>query len=118
MPCDHAMRTFLIIVVTAAVTWITFSVIHGVSTGKERLWLVSAIKAPGKMALGEIQEDMNAGRYAVAKAKIDVLVDTWQRFNSGPDSFKGSAIGDIMVAFSRLDTNSSSTLTNKAMQPQ
>lgn len=104
------MKTFLIIVVTAAITWITVSVIHGVRTGAERLWLISAIKVPGRMALGEIQADMNARRYDVAKAKIDFLMSRWQRFDSGPDSFKGSGIGDIMVAFSKLDTNSSPTL--------
>ena len=112
------MKTFLVIVATAVITWITFSVIHGVRTGVERLWLISAIKAPGRMALGEIQTDMNAERYALAKAKIDALMSTWQRFNSGPDSFRGSGIGDIMVTFSKLDTNSSSTLTNKTRQPQ
>ncbi|MEQ2010101.1 MAG: hypothetical protein ABMA26_25235 [Limisphaerales bacterium] len=104
------MKTFLIIVVTAAITWITVSVIHGLRTGVERLWLISAIKAPGRMALTEIQTDMNAGRYDVAKAKIDVLMTTWQRFDSGPDAFSGSGIGDIMVAFGKLDTNSSSSL--------
>ena len=100
------MKTLLIIVVTIAGTWIVACVFHGVQTGVERFWLVSAVKAPGRMALTEIQEDMNAGRYQLAKAKIDVLKDTWQRFDSGPDSFRGLGIGDIMVAFSKLDTNS------------
>jgi hypothetical protein len=104
------MKTFLIIVVTAAITWITISVIHGARTGAERLWLISAIKAPGRMALTEIQTDMNAGRYDVAKAKVDVLMTTWQRFDSGPDTFSGSGIGDIMIAFSKLGTHGSSTL--------
>ena len=117
-PLHNAMKTFLIIIVTAAITWITVSVIHGVRTGVERLWLISAIKVPGRMALSEIQTDMNAERYAVAKAKIDALMDTWQRFDSGPDSFRGSGIGDIMVAFSKLDTNSSSIVTNTTRQPQ
>jgi hypothetical protein len=104
------MKTFFVIVVTAAVTaaitWFTASTVHGVKTGIERLWLMSAVKAPGRMALSEIQADMNAGRYELAKAKIDVLMDTWQRFDSEPPSFRGPAIGDIMVAFSKLDTNS------------
>jgi hypothetical protein len=100
------MKTFLMVAVTVAVTWIIASVVHGVHTGTERLWLISAVKAPGRMALGEIQADMNAGRYQLAKAKIDLLVDTWQRFDSGPDSNRGLGIGDIMVVFSKLDTNS------------
>ncbi len=99
------MKTFFVIVVTAVVTWIVASVVHGVQAGTERLWLVSSVKAPGRMALGEIQADMNAGRYELAKAKIDTLMDTWQRFDSGPDSFRGAGIGDIMVAFSKLGTN-------------
>jgi len=104
------MKTFIIIVVTAAITGIAVSVIHGVRTGVGRLWLISAIKVPGRMALSEIQTEMNAGRYDVAKAKLGVLMTTWQRFDSGPDAFSGSGIGDIMVAFGKLDTNSSSTL--------
>jgi hypothetical protein len=103
------MKTFLVIVVTvvvtAAITWFAASTVHGVRTGIERLWLMSAVKAPGRMALGEIQADMNAGRYQLAKTKIDVLVDTWQRFEAEPPAFRGAALGDIMVAFSKLDTN-------------
>jgi hypothetical protein len=99
------MKTFLIIVATAAITWFGFSVVHSLRTGVERLWMISAVKAPGGMALREIQSDMNAGRYETAKAKIDAFADTWQRFNSGPDSCSGLGIGDIMVRFSNLDTN-------------
>ena len=111
------MKTFLVIVVTAVVTWIVASVVHGVQTGTERLWLVSAVKAPGRMALGEIQANMNAGRYDLAKAKIDTLMDTWHRFDSGPDSFRGLGIGDIMVAFSRLDTNAVVAYPGQASHP-
>ena len=103
------MKTFVIIVVTATITCITVSGIHGVRTCVERLWLIGAIKAPGRMALSEIQTDMNAERYDVAKAKISVLMTTWQRFDSGPDAFSGSGIGDIMVAFGKIDTNNNST---------
>lgn len=96
------MKTFLTILLTALVKWFFTSLFHGARSGVERLWLISAIKAPGRMALGEIQEDMHAGRYNVAKEKIDVFVTTWQRFSSGPDSFRGEGIGDIMVAFSGI----------------
>ena len=112
------MKTFLVIVVTAVITWITVSIIHGVGTSVERLWLRSAIKAPGQMALTEIQADMQAGHYEAAKGKIDILTNTWQRFDSERDSFKGPGIGDVMVAFSKLDTNSSPTPTGKPTQPQ
>jgi hypothetical protein len=33
------------------------------------------------MALEEIQTDMAAERYQLAKAKINLLADTWRRFN-------------------------------------
>jgi hypothetical protein len=104
------MKTYIIIVVTAAVTWIAVSVVHGVRTHVERMWLISAIKAPGRMALTEIQTDMNEGSYDLAKAKMDVLMNTWQRFDSGPHAFSGLGIGDIIVAFRKLETNSNSPL--------
>lgn len=103
------MKTFLTVLLTATVTWFFTTLFHGARTGVERLWMVSAIKRPGGMALGEIQEDMHAGRYDVAKEKVDVLMTTWQRFSSGPDSFRGEGIGDIMVAFSQIPS-----LTNGA----
>ena len=104
------MKTFLIIVVTAGVTWTTMTFIHGTRTNVQMRWLISAIKAPGRMAISDIQKDMNAGSYDVAKAKIDVLMTTWQRFDAGSDSFTGAGIGDIMTSFSRLETGSSSAL--------
>jgi hypothetical protein len=79
------MKTFLVIVVTAIVTavttWFVAGTVHGVQTGIDRLWLISAVKAPGRMALEEIQTDMAAERYQLAKAKINLLADTWRRFN-------------------------------------
>ena len=99
------MRTFLVVLATAAITWFTISVVHGVQRSIEKVWLISAVKAPGRMALQEIQADMNAGRCSLAKAKIDALVNTWHRFESEPDSNRGLGIGDIMVAIGKLDTN-------------
>jgi hypothetical protein len=96
------MKIFLIIVITAVATWIVASLVNGVRTGTERLWMVSAIKAPGGMAISDIQGDMNAGRYDIAKEKIDAFMTTWQRFSSGPDSCRGAGIGDIMVTFSKI----------------
>ena len=96
------MKTFLAIVITAVVTWIVTAVVHGVRTGTDRLWMVSAVKAPGRMALADIQADMDARRYGVAKAKIDAFTMTWQRFEAGPDSCSGQGIGDIMVTFSKI----------------
>jgi hypothetical protein len=108
------MKTFFTIVATAAITWFAFSVVHSLRTGAERLWMISAVKAPGGMALGEVQSDMDAGRYENAKAKINALADTWQRFNSGPDSCSGLGVGDIMVTFSKLDTNYTTVARERA----
>ena len=99
------MKTFLIIAATAAITWFALSVVQSLRTGVQRLWLVSAVKAPGGMALREIQGDMKAGRYESAKAKINAFADTWQRFNSSPDSCSGLGIGGIMETFSKLNGN-------------
>ena len=99
------MKTFFVIAVTAVITWVTASVVDGVRTDTERVWMLSAVKAPGRMALSDIQADMNAGHYTLAKAKLDVLMATWQRFDVGPTSFKGTGIGDIMMTFSKLDAN-------------
>ena len=111
------MKTFLVTVVTAivtaATTWFVAGTVHGIQTRIDRVWLISAVKAPGRMAIEDIQADMAAERYQLAKAKIDLLADTWHRFDSGPDSFHGSGIGsgigDIMVTFSKLDTNSATS---------
>lgn len=101
------MKTFLTIVITAIVTWVAAGVFYGLRTGVERLWMVSAIKAPGGMALRDVQADMNAGRYDIANEKIDALTATWLRFSSGPDSCRGAGIGDIMVTFSKLPSHTS-----------
>jgi hypothetical protein len=99
------MKIFLTIIITAVLTWFAFSLIQSVRTGVERLWLISAVKVPGRMAIEDIQKDMNEGRYDIAKAKLQIFMDTWQRFDRGPDSNSGRGIGDIMVAFSKIDTN-------------
>ena len=91
------MKTFIIIVVTAAITWITVGVIHGLRTGVERLWLISAIKAPGRMALIENQlreyflfprqhkhykhSPMKAAKFALLSFYLDcVKVSGWTVF--------------------------------------
>ena len=106
-------KTFLVIILTALLTWITFSVIHAMHTAVERLWLVSRVKVPGKMAIADIQATMNAGQYKLASAKLQALRDTWEGFNGGPDSFSGRGIGDIMVVFSKLDADHA---TNNSQQ--
>ena len=98
-------KMILTIVVTALLTWTAFSVAYSVHAGVERLWLVSAVKVPGKTAIAEIQTDLNDGRYDLAKAKLQAFSVAWEQFNNGPDSFNGRGIGDIMVTFSKIDPN-------------
>jgi hypothetical protein len=112
------MKLFLAIFITAVVTWTTASVIHAVRTATERFWMISAIKAPGRMALEDIQSDMKAGRYDMAKRKTDAFVTTWQRFESGPDSFSGYGIGDVMVTFSKIPDGEEGGATNRSQPVQ
>lgn len=95
------MKTFLAVIIAVVVTWTINSVVHGVRTGTDRLWIVSAVKAPGRMALAGIQADMAAHRYSLARPKVDAFVTAWQRFEAGPDSCRGQGIGDIMVTLSK-----------------
>src|SRR5947207_2507999 len=103
------MKTFLTIVVTAVITWIAADLFCGVRKGVAKLWMISAMKAPGRMAIRDIQADMNAGRYDIAKRKIDAFEATWERFSSGPDSCSGTGIGDIMVTFSGIPSDAQAT---------
>jgi len=96
------MKTIIAVIITAVVTWFIADLVHGVRTGADRKWMISAMKAPGGMALHEIQEDMEAKRIDLAKAKLEAFRKTWQRFSSGPDSCSGAGIGDIMVIFSTV----------------
>jgi hypothetical protein len=106
------MKTLLIIAATAAITWITTNVIYGMRASVERLWMISEVKVPGQLAIKDIQSDLNAGRFETAKAKVDAFVATWQQFNSGPDSCSGPGIGNVMVAFSNIETNQPSSTTD------
>lgn len=96
------MKTFLVIVVTIAVTWIVASHVHDEERGREFGWFTSEVKAPLSVALQDIRLDMNAGQYQLAKAKMDVLIDTWGRVRW----FHGFAGDDILRAFDKVDTNS------------
>jgi hypothetical protein len=96
-------KTPLVIVVTAVFTCAVVSFVETLRGGVERLWLVSAVKVPGSMAIVDIQKDLKDGHYVLAKAKLQAFKETWDRFNNGPDSFRGRGIGDIMVTFEKLD---------------
>jgi hypothetical protein len=93
------MKTFLAGVVTTLVVTLALFALRSIHNGE---WLIGAVKTPGGFALHEIQADMNAKRYDIAKEKIDALMESWQRFSSGPDSCSGAGISDIVATFSKM----------------
>lgn len=102
-------RTFITILISVLLTSLCWYVVGALRRGVEGFWLMSAVKAPGEMALEEIEADLQAGRLEVAKTKIAALKRQWTLFNS-EDGFKGKAIGNIMLIFGQID---SAAETNK-----
>jgi len=101
-------RTFVTILITVMVTSFCWYFATGLRRSVERLWLMSAVKAPGRMALGEIEADLLGGRSDVAKAKIAALKKQWDVFES-EEGFSGQAIGNIMVTFAQIDDAAGAT---------
>lgn len=99
------IKNLAVVMTTAVITWLACSLFQGSHLAADRVWLRSAVKAPGRMALAELQRDMEAGAYELAKAKLKVLNQRWRDFESGPDRFRGPGIGDIMIEFSTLEKN-------------
>jgi len=64
---------------------------------------MSAVKAPGRMALVDIQTDLHAGRWDLATAKLEALRKQWAVFE-GEHGFRGHAIGNIMVTFGQIES--------------
>jgi hypothetical protein len=101
------MKTFLVVVITIAATWIVASHVHEVQSnrerGREHGWFIGRVKAPVRLALQDIRLDINDGKFQLAKAKLDIFIDTWQRVN-----WLGHGIGadEILRAFDNADTNS------------
>ncbi len=93
------MKAFLAGIVTAVVVALAFGFWHSVHTAD---WIICAVKVPGEAAIRDIQADIDAKRYDVAKEKVDAFLKTWQRFSAGPDSCSGVGISDVMVAFSKM----------------
>jgi len=71
---------------------------------------MSAVKAPGQMALDAIEADLQAGQLEIAKSKLAALRKQWSAFE-GEGGFRGQAIGNIMVAFSQIDIASETNKT-------
>lgn len=103
-------RTAITVLITVLVTSLCWYFITGLQQGINDLWLMSAVKAPGRMALDEIQADLQAGQIEIAKDRLVVLRKQWATFES-EGGFKGQAIGNIMVTFSQMN---STVETNKS----
>jgi hypothetical protein len=108
-------RTLLTVAITVAVMSLLFYVSSAANSVRRKIdqaWLMSAVKAPVRIALDEIQTDLNAGRYDVAKLKIAAFKKQWSIFEQAK-GFSSQGIGNIMVEFATLDqTNAPGSQTN------
>jgi hypothetical protein len=87
---------------TVAITFLVTSALWHLGTGLRKsfevTWLLSAVKAPGRMALYVVYNDLQAGNLELAKAHLEVLRESWARFE-GEEGYVGNGIGNIMVEF-------------------
>ena len=94
-------KTIIAIVITTVITFVGWDVATGLHRGRDKLWLMSAVTAPARLALDEISSDLDHGDYAMARMKLEAFRTQWKRFES-ENSFSSQALGNIMVEFSRL----------------
>jgi hypothetical protein len=94
-------RTSIAIVVTFIVTSLGWYVVTSLREALEATWLISAVKAPGRMALNAIQYDLAAGKYKSAAARLDLLQKSWARFEK-EDGYVGMGLGNIMVEYGNM----------------
>ena len=106
-------RTIIAIVITAAATSLVWDVATGLRKGRDKLWLMSAVTVPGRMALDEIAAETERGDYAAAKGKLEILRNLWRQFDSD-NSFSSAALGNVMVEFSRLPNSATNAAPNTA----
>ena len=93
-------KILITIAITAAVTSLCWHISNGLRDAYNRVWLISAVKAPGRMALDEIASDLTHSNITAATAKLQILRTEWRRFEAEDGIDAG--IGNIMVDFSRL----------------
>jgi hypothetical protein len=93
------MKAFLAGVAATVVVVFLFGFWRSV---RDAEWIIMSIKSPGVMALRDIQADMNAKRYDIAKDKVDFFLKTYEKFSAGPDSCTGTGIRDVVLAFSNM----------------
>lgn len=92
------MKKMLItIAITSAITSQCWYIAMGMRVAYDQTWLISAVKAPGRVALEEIETDLRHGNIADASKKLQILKAEWKRFEESDGI--GSGIGNIMVEF-------------------
>lgn len=106
-------RTVITILISVVITSLGWSLVSGLQQGVDRLWLLSAVKAPGRMALSNIEADLVAGRFEIAKAKLSAFQKEWAIFEN-ESGFRGIGIGNIMVTLGQIDSVAN---TNKNHEP-
>jgi len=89
-------RGFLLGVAAIAVPVLCFGLWRSVHSAE---WLICNIKNPGKSAIFEIQADLDAGRFDVAKQKVHAFAKSWEEFSSDTDSWSGRGIMDVPIIF-------------------
>jgi len=109
-------KTFVTILITALLTSLCWYVLTELRENINAFELMSAVKAPGAMAIDEIQADLIAGRVEVAKLKIAALKKQWAIFRS-ESGFGGPGIGNIMVAFGKIDLDTDDAMKAKSGHP-
>jgi hypothetical protein len=108
-------RTWAAVLVTALLTSLCWHAGTSLRSGRDKLWLISAVKVPGNKALDIIAEDMKNHRYDDASRRIEVLRQEWREFDREKE-FDGNAIGNILVQFSRIDLEAATEASRRPQQ--
>lgn len=91
-------QTLVAVAITLVATSACWYVIGSVRRGAEETWLRSAVKAPGRMALDTIHEDLKFGDHYMAIAHLRILRASWAKFEAEERGVR-NGIGDVMVDF-------------------
>ena len=71
--------------------------VMSIRTAIHKLWLISAVKAPTRMALNKIKEEIDRNDIESAKRDFEILRNQWLKFESEPEfGTKAEAMGTIM----------------------
>jgi len=93
------MKALLTIVITAAITSLCWYMATESQRAFDEVWLISAVKTPGRLAFDDISVALNSGDIDTAKAKLQIIQSEWKLFES--EDGVGKGIGDIMIQLSQ-----------------